>query len=179
MSEVVDELLIVASQARREHRSASARQVLLNAVEICRQSNDRERLAKALTALAQAERDLHHLDSARQLFEEAALIYHADGHQLRLAHTFRHVADIHLDQGNHAPAERCYDLALEIYRNHPDTPLLDLANAIRGLAILKGEIRQNQQAILLWREAGELYAAVDVQAGVAESGHRIGLLTAE
>jgi hypothetical protein len=80
---------------------------------------------------------------------------------LALAHTIRHVADIHRVQGNPQLAEPCYDEALGLYRANAATPPLDLANAIRGLALLK-----NDKA--LWAEARDLYASLDVQAGVDE-----------
>ncbi len=61
------------------------------------------------------------------------------GQPLRLAHTIRHLGDVYNDDGNRRAAEPCYREALEIYRAHPDAPRLDLANAIRSLAVLTGE----------------------------------------
>ena len=177
MYEVVDALLKEAIDARREHRAASAKHLLVEALDLCRKSNDRGRLAKTLTALGQAERDLSHLDTARQHYEEVAFIYHADGQPLRLAHTIRHIGDIHLDEGNLDKAERCYQAALDLYRQNAETPPLDLANTLRGMAILKGDLGHKEQARILWQEAGELYASVDVKAGVAESQRRITLLS--
>ncbi|MFZ0802782.1 MAG: hypothetical protein WBQ09_08105 [Terriglobales bacterium] len=51
-----------------------------------------------------------------------------------------------------------------------------MANAIRGFAILKGDSGEVKEATLLWQEAKELYAAVKVEAGVAESSRRLALL---
>src|SRR5262249_30223498 len=70
MFEVVDALLKEAFEARREHRHASAKHFLTDAVELCRKANDRERLAKTLTALGQIERDLNQLDIARKHYQE-------------------------------------------------------------------------------------------------------------
>ena len=95
---------------------------------------------------------------------------------LRLAHTVRHVGDILREDKQLEPAGPCYREALEIYRAHEDTPPLDLANAIRGYALLKAETGERQDAIALWQEAGELYAQVHVEAGVAESERRVALL---
>lgn len=124
--------------------------------------------------LGQIERDPGNLGAARQHYEEAVAIYPTQGDPLKLAHTVRHVADILQDQGELDLAEPCYDEALKIYRADQRTPPLDLANAIRGLAILKhGEA---EQAKLLWTEARDLYASAGVQAGAAESSRRLGLL---
>jgi hypothetical protein len=66
---------------------------------------------------------------------------------------------------------------LAIYRNHRDTSPLELANAIRGVAILNGDLGRREQAQALWKEARDLYASVQVDAGVEESERRIAELT--
>ena len=63
-----------------------------------------------------------------------------------------------------------YREALAIYRRNERTPPLDLANALRGFALLKG---RSAEANALWQEARDLYAAVGVEAGVAESSGRL------
>ena len=73
-------------------------------------------------------------------------------------------------------AEPFYVEALAIYRLHPEAPHLDLANAIRSLALLKGEEGKGEEARALWEEARELYRACDVSAGVSESEARLSLL---
>ena len=176
MSDASDKLLKQAFQARRENRLADARRDLVEAVEICRRAGIPIDLAKALTGLGKIERDLQHSDAARQHYEEAVAIYREEGDTLRLAHTVRHVADIHRHDGNRALAERCYQEALEIYRGHERTPPLDLANAIRGLAILKDDAGERTEAGSLWEEARELYTATQVEAGVAESNRRLARL---
>jgi tetratricopeptide (TPR) repeat protein len=93
-----------------------------------------------------------------------------------LAHTIRHVADILRESGRAELAEPRYDEALALYRKHPETPPLDLANAIRGLALLKSDSRRSESAKALWQEARELYAAVNVEAGVEESKRRLAML---
>jgi len=53
-------------------------------------------------------------------------------------------------------AGACYHEALGIYRSHAETPpldlALDLANAIRGLAILKSDTADAEAARALWRK---------------------------
>ncbi len=124
MAESVDELFKLANQARLEHRPDDAKLQLIEAVALCRESGVPLDLAKAVTALGQIERDLHHGDAALQHYEEALVIYQAEGDGLRVAHTIRHVGDIHLDVGR----------------------------------------------------LGQLYASVNVEAGVAESKRRLALL---
>jgi tetratricopeptide (TPR) repeat protein len=176
VSDASDKLLKQAFQARRENRLADARRDLVEAVEICRKAGVPAELAEALTGLGQIERDLQRNDAARQHYEEAVAIYRAQGDALVLAHTVRHVADIHRHDGSRELAERCYQEALHIYRSYERTPPLDLANAIRGLAILKDDAGEAEEARSLWEEARELYTAVKVEAGVAESNRRLARL---
>jgi len=73
-----------------------------------------------------------------------------------------------------AEAEQAYNEALEIYRNSPETPQLDLANTLRGFALLKDG--DGEEALLLWQEASYLYAASGVDAGVSECELQIAFL---
>lgn len=180
MPEHWEKLLKDALQARREGRHQDAKRDLAEAVDRCRKSGPRTELARTLTALGQLERDLHHTEAALQLYEEAVAIYRTEAHsernELRIAHTIRHVGDIHRSAGRAALAELCYEEALNLYRANQQTTPLDLANAIRGLAILKADTGDSPQAASLWTEARDLYATAGVQEGVAESDRRLALL---
>lgn len=175
MADAIANLLAQGRHARFEN-PADARRSLVEAAALARKAQNQLQLAQALTALGQIERDLHHADEALRHYEEAAAIYHSADLPLKLAHTVRHLGDIHQDQEQLKLAEPCYDEALAIYRAHKETPPLDLANAIRGLALLKGATGETQQAKALWEEAQELYVGVNVEAGVKESERRLALL---
>ena len=95
---------------------------------------------------------------------------------LRLAHTVRHLGDAYYYAGQASLAEPCYVEALSIYRGREDRRPLDLANAIRSFAVLKDELGADDEAQRLWQEAHDLYVAVNVPAGVAESAARLALL---
>ena len=73
-------------------------------------------------------------------------------------------------------AESCYHEALALYRRDEQTSPIDLANAIRPLAILKDDAGEKEEAKQLWKEARDLYATVNVQEGVAESSARLARL---
>ena len=164
-------------QARRERRMDDAKRIFAEAVNAARLSKDRPWLAQAYTELGRTERDLHETDAALRHYEEAAAVYRRLDEPLRLAHTVRHVGDILREDGKLEPAGPCYREALEIYRAHPETPPLDLANAIRGYALLEDDVGRQDQALTLWREARELYASVNVQAGVDEGDRQIARLS--
>jgi tetratricopeptide (TPR) repeat protein len=176
MPEALEKLLAQAYQARREHRLADAKPAAAEAVGLARKGNSRVDLARALCALGQIERDLKNTEIARKHYEEAAAIYRAQGDALRLAHSVRHVGDIYLDEGQLTLAEPCYVEALSIYRGNPGTGPLDLANTVRGFAVLNQELGLREEARRLWEEARELYSSVNVVAGVKESDRRIAQL---
>jgi len=165
-----------ANRARLEDRSADAHRDYASAVALCRQSGNRRELIRALKGLGQIERDLDRGSAALPLYGEAVAICREHGDALLLAHTVRHVGDIHRDAGEAGLAEPCYDEALSIYRKHQQTEPLDLANAIRPLAILKDDAGAIEEAKRLWAEARDLYAAANVREGVAESSRRLARL---
>lgn len=169
-------LMEMGYQARREHRLPEAMCHFADAVELCRNGSEPASLAQALTGLGQIERDLHDLDASLKHYSEAVAIYRTVDDPLVLAHTVRHVADILRNQAKLDLAAPLYDEALVVYRAHAQTSPLDLANAIRGYALLKGDLGETQAAKQLWQEAGQLYAAVGVQAGVDESERQVARL---
>jgi len=95
---------------------------------------------------------------------------------LKTAHRVRHLGDAYHYAGWAARAESCYVEALSIYRRHARTGRLDLANAIRSFAVLKQESGATDEARRLWQEAHDLYVAVNVSEGVAESEARLARL---
>ena len=176
MSNKIQILLDQAQQARREHHPGDARLHQQEAVRLCRESTDPLLLARALTGLGKIERDLSNPAKALRAYQEAAMIYRNADDDLRYAHAIRHVGDIYREEKLLGPAGPCYRAALDIYHAHPHSEPLDVANAIRGYALLKEETKEPLEAIGLWKEARELYAKVKVEAGVAESTRRIALL---
>ena len=172
----IEDLLTAGVRARREKRPADARRDLTEAVALARSGNHRAEWARALTELGRIERDMGHADAALASYEEAAAMYREQGNALKLAHTIRHVGDIHQDAGRPAQAEPYFQQAIAIYRANPATPALDMANALRPLALLKDEAGQFDEADRLWDGAKKLYASVNVLPGVAECAGRLALL---
>jgi hypothetical protein len=69
-------------------------------------------------------------------------------------------------------AEPSYHEALGLYRSHEDDSSLDLANAVRSLAVLRWE-----QTRMLWEEVRDLYTSLSVEAGIKESTARVAALS--
>jgi tetratricopeptide (TPR) repeat protein len=176
MPDSVSELVHRAQRARHEKRLADAHRDLTQAVAIARQACARSELVTALKGLGQIERDLGRGDAARPLYEEAVALCREEGAPLLLAHTVRHLGDIHRHAGRVELAEPCYHEALALYRSQENTQPLDLANAIRPMAILKEEVGESEEATRLWKEARDLYAVAKVSQGVAECSARLARL---
>ena len=92
---------------------------------------------------------------------------------LNLAHTIRHRADALRRSGELDESAKCYAEALEIYRAHPEVSALELANAIRGAALLDEKLARHDRAIVLWKEAKALYEKAGVEAGVEEASKHL------
>ena len=110
---------------------------------------------------------------ARLCYEEAVLLFRQADEPRVLAHTIRHLGDVYLEQGRPDLAEPCYHEALALYRKHADDSSLDLANALRSLAVLRWE-----QTRTLWEDVRALYTGLNIEAGIKESTARIAALSA-
>jgi tetratricopeptide (TPR) repeat protein len=188
MASTVESLLNQGYQARGEHRHANAKAIYTEAIDLCTSSNDQPHLAQSLTGLGQIERDLGETDSALEHYQDAVAILRTVDEPQSLAHTVRHVGDILRESSQPNLALSCYEEALAIYRSHPETNTLDLANTLRGSALLQADLGNSQAAIEMWKEAGQLYNQVwqepgspfseaDLMPGILESQRQIALLS--
>lgn len=173
MSNTIERLIEAGYKARRDGELSCAKEKFSQATALSRTSSETSLLASSLAGLAQIERDLKNLPGAIQAYREAVEIRRGEQDKRRFAHTIRHLADALRGGGAMDEAHSCYEEALAIYREDEQTPLLDLANTIRGFALLKGESGDTERALALWEEARRLYLAVNVQAGVEESERQI------
>jgi hypothetical protein len=173
MSETFQELFARGYQARRENRIADSRAIFIKAVRNAAEEGDRPSLAEALSGLAQAERDIGNLEAARLHYAGAATLYREIGPPARLAYAIRHEADILREESLPAEAEPLYLEAESIYRSQGEEAALDLANTLRGLALLAESSGEPDASKSLWQEARQLYAKCNVEAGVAECDAKI------
>jgi tetratricopeptide (TPR) repeat protein len=174
-----ESLLEHARIARKEHRLEEAAELFRKALTECVPSESPAQCALLYEELAYVERNLQDLNTSAKLYRQASRVYRDLGNPLKAGHTMRHAADILREQKRTDEAAPLYTEALEIYRKHKDTLPLDLANAIRGFALLKEDVGDRTEALRLWREARDLYELTGIEAGVLESGRRIGLLVAD
>ncbi|HXA16981.1 MAG TPA: ankyrin repeat domain-containing protein [Thermoanaerobaculia bacterium] len=166
-SDPIHELLRRGRRARFDTPDQS-RELFAEAAARARQSGARRELVEALKGIAQIDRDLGRRAEGLPFYEEAVSVCREIGDPLLLAHTLRHLGDLHHDDGRYDLAQHLSAEALALYRTS-DAPALDLANAVRSLAVIKDSAE-------LWEEAFHLYVATNVPPGVAESALRLAKL---
>jgi tetratricopeptide (TPR) repeat protein len=160
-------------RARREGRPDDARRAYAEAIAACTGPAHRRLLLDALKGLAQIERDLGRPAAALPFYEEAVAVARQTDDAQALAHTMRHLGDVHRETGRDDLAVPWYREALSLYRSHPETAPLELANAIRPLAIVEERAGRPDEARRLWHEARDLYAAAGVESGYDECATRM------
>ena len=123
--------------------------------------------------LANVELDMGHAGRAQSQWEEAIRILRGTDDSLQLAHKVRHLWDLHRHCGRLDDAEACYSEALTLYREHDAPGSLDFANAVSRMADLEERRGNSAQALALWRETRNRYAAVDLAPGVEQAERHI------
>lgn len=158
-----------ANRAEAERAATRIQRCLSEAVALCRAAGATRELVAALGKLGHAEEDAGRHDDALACYQEAVAVARRAGHPMPLAHVVRHLGDLHRKAGRLAEAEACYTEALALYGGQDHPPALDYANALRPMAILNETLGRTDNARILWRRAREIYAAIPVEEGVAES----------
>jgi tetratricopeptide (TPR) repeat protein len=137
--------------------------LLLTATEE-RMPEDSERIVEQ----ARQDRMEGRLREALEGYERAAALARAANDMGQLAHAQRHAGDLHRELGQSRAAEAAASEAVAVYRQHDGDASLDLANALRVLALAHEALGQSPAAAASWREARSLYMAVGVLPGVHE-----------
>jgi len=128
---------------------------------------------EGLIAQAKQQRDLGNRSGSLDLYREAAVQARALSDNVLLAHILRHVGELAtqldlLDEAEQAIAEAA---ALYATLEPPDT--LSQANTHRLAALLAVKLNRTAQAVIHWQAARTRYAALDIDAGVAECDRRL------
>jgi tetratricopeptide (TPR) repeat protein len=173
VTETFKDLFARGYKAQKEDRLADSRAAFIEAVRKAAVEADRPYLAEALCGLARAERGIGNPEAAAHHYANAAVLYRELGLRERFAFAIRHQADILRETGKVEEAEPLYKEAEEIYRQLGEPATLDLANTLRGLALVNETAAKTDIAKVHWREARELYSKCSVEAGVAECDKKL------
>jgi tetratricopeptide (TPR) repeat protein len=168
MAENFQEQFALGYKARKEGRPADARAIFLKAVRSAAEEGDRPSMAEALCGLGQAEHDIGNLEASGHHYRNAVVLYRQIGPLERLAYALRHEADVLREECRAAEAEPLYIETETIYRQLGADATLDLANTLRGLALVYEALTRPDESKTRWLEARALYAQQNIDAGVAE-----------
>lgn len=158
-----------------------ARQLLRQAIDASVMDDEEIHRAHALHLLANVEVDAGDRTAARRVWEESITLLRRGSDPLQLAHKLRHLGDLLREQGDLEGASVILEETLALYREKTPTDrtrsseTLDLANAVRSVALLR-EAQRRPEAAALWREARELYGTLGLGEGVEEADQRLNAL---
>jgi tetratricopeptide (TPR) repeat protein len=173
VTETLKDLFARGYRARSENHPAESRAIFIQGVREAAVAEDQSSLAEALCGLAQAERDIGNLEAAIHHYANAVVLYRQLGPPARLAYAIRHQADVLRENGQFVDAEPLYLEAEGIYRQLGEGFELDLANTLRGLALVNESAARLDTSTALWRDARDLYTKCKVEAGVAECDEKL------
>lgn len=142
------------------------------ALFLCEGSNY-EFLGRIYHIKMQFEADHDQFEKAVEFSKGSVAFYKKAGNTGRIAHATRHLADLQYKLGRWDSAEQNYKEALSIYRANSKSFKGDLANALRGFALLLEKKKAYNAAMKSWREAGEIYSEFGAQEGVEEARKKI------
>ena len=149
--------------ARNAARLSEAAEAFAEASAYYRRADKPWRLAHALSRQAQVARDALRFHAARDYQEQALDLARRQDDPVVLRQMLRHMGDILLDCDAYEAAGAAYAEMMDLYRRAPDTPPLELANALRSLACHTEAVGNRREAAALWRDVRRRYAALDDQ----------------
>lgn len=171
----IQKLLEDAWVRRRENNYKEAETLVTKAKELCKE-DDFIFLGRIYHVTMQFEYDRKNYTKALQLCQESLSYYKKSKDLNKIAHSTRHIADLEYHLGNYDNSEEFYKASLKLYRENKNTNSLDMANALRGYAILLEKNKKGLEAIQIWTGAKQYYEASNIKAGINEANKKIKLL---
>ncbi len=120
----------------------------------------------------QIEADHDRFDKALSYSRKSVSFYERSKNPPRLAHATRHLADLECHLDMLTESYNHYKKALDHYRQN-NSPAMDLANTLRGLAILLEKSNDLDAAREAWKEARDIYDKYGIKEGVDEAEERL------
>jgi hypothetical protein len=126
---------------------------------------------------AKSARRQGRLSDATALYEEAAESFRVEQQPARWAHALRHAAEFALRAGDSVTGLREARIVVEYYRGAPPATL-EMANALRVMALAEAAAGETDNAVAHWGEARMLYRDAGIADGVLEAERHVALLSA-
>lgn len=166
------QLLTEAWKLRGEGDYEASKQRLAQAEELC-QSNDFDILGRISHIYMQHAYDQNNIFVALE-FNQKSIDYYTKAKNLdKMAHSIRHRADLLAAQNELNEAYISYSKSIELYRSNSDTKDGDLANALRGYALILEEMGTVDNALSIWVEIRQIYTTHNLTEGMEEAESKI------
>jgi len=162
------QLLNEAWDKRRSKKYDEALGLVRKAQDVSKE-DDYDSLGRVFHVYMQLEHDQGNFSKALKFCQKSLEYYRKTEDPLKIAHSLRHVADLQREIGQDADSERNYREVIDIYRTNPKLNLGNLANALRGFALVLEQRDRIKEAIPVWEETKDLYQKCGIQAGVDEA----------
>lgn len=175
MNSNISRLLGEAWSKRSEGKYEDVASLLTEAREQC-EVDDYDALGRIFHVYMQVDYDKGNLSKALELCQQSLAYYQKSGIIERIAHSTRHLADLQCHLGLHAESESNYLKAIKMYKKSPNLHAGNLANALRGFAIVLENLNKRNEAQATWSEVKTLYQSLGIQAGVDEASQKIAAL---
>ena len=124
----------------------------------------------------QHEYDHDNLLKALEYNNKSISYYTKDKNLDKIAHSIRHRADLQKALGQFENAESNYLKAIRIYKEQLQAFNGNLANALRGYALVLEKRKRFKKAIMVWEEIKAIYAKHQFSEGTIEANHKISQL---
>ena len=174
--QVIHDLLDSAWNERRKGAYNKVFQLLEDAKRICR-PEDHAALARIDKIFGQVEADHDRYDNAHFFYKKSLSHYRKTGQQDKIIHTLRHIADLERELGSFEVAEQHYREVVFWYRNNPGSGKGNLANSLRGFALVLEVQGKKEEAIQVWEEVKRFYTELNLDEGITEAKERLTNLT--
>lgn len=166
------QLLNEAWDKRRSKKYDEALGLVKKAQDLSKE-DDYDSLGRIFHVYMQLEYDQDNFSTALKYCQKSLEYYRKTDDSSKIAHSLRHVADLQREMGQDASSESNYREVIDIYRTISKMNAGNLANALRGFALVLEQRDKITEAISVWEETRELYKKCGIQAGVSEAGDKL------
>jgi len=164
----MEEHLRSARIFRNESRYREAIMELEAAIELSEKFKLTKEKSATLSMLANIYFDLGSNKRSLESYQDALTIAELDSEPEQIAHITQHIADVEREIGDLKSSLSHYEKVLAYYRSNMNKYGLNMANAMRGFALLKEKMVDYADAKSLWNEAKSIYEKYKISDGVKE-----------
>jgi len=168
----IEKLLIEAWKYRRNGDYKTAGTLVDQAIKLSPEDDYANR-GRAFHILAQFEADQDEYKNALNYYQQSLAFYQKTDLQDKVAHSLRHVADTFYSLNNIEEARSQYESVIEIYHSQENTNDVDIANALRGYALVLEKQNEKVAAAKEWATILSIYEKYNLQAGIKEAKQKI------